>query len=120
MPLLLRLQELQGKGDGLWKKCLCIVFWLTRRPRVRGTKKRRFFFVFVCLLVYLFVCLLVFSVSFLFVCLLFRLVCLFAFSVSLFVCLLFRSVCLFFRLVIFLGVFFGYLVCFFVILILIF
>ena len=27
MPLLLRLQELQGKGDEGWgKKCLCIVF----------------------------------------------------------------------------------------------
>ena len=35
-PLPLRLQELQRKGDGGWKKCLCVVFRLTRRSRVCG------------------------------------------------------------------------------------
>ena len=39
MPALLQLRKLPGKGDGGWgKKCLCVVFWLTRRSRVRGIK----------------------------------------------------------------------------------
>ena len=37
MPPLLQLQKLPGKGDGGWKKkCLCIIFWWTRRSQVRG------------------------------------------------------------------------------------
>ena len=37
MPPLLQLQKIAGQGDGVWKKkCLCVVFWLTRRSRVRG------------------------------------------------------------------------------------
>ena len=36
---LLQLQKLPGKGDGGWgKKCLCVIFWLTRRLRVHGKK----------------------------------------------------------------------------------
>ena len=34
MPILLQLQKLPWKGDGGWKKSLCVVFWLTRRSRV--------------------------------------------------------------------------------------
>jgi len=41
MPLLLRLQKLQGNGDGEWKKkYLYIIFRLTRRSRVCGKNKR--------------------------------------------------------------------------------
>ena len=51
MPIQLRLQELHGKGDGGWrerekKKCLCIVFRLIRRSRVRGRNT----FLFCCFL----------------------------------------------------------------------
>ena len=43
MPLLLCLQKLQGKGDGGWgKKCLCVVFCLTRRKLVSSCKKMHF------------------------------------------------------------------------------
>ena len=42
MPRLL--QKLLGKGDGGWRRSkkggLCVVFWLTRRSRVRGKKMR--------------------------------------------------------------------------------
>ena len=38
MPPLLQLQKLQGKGDGGWEKCLCVIFWLTRSSRVHGKK----------------------------------------------------------------------------------
>ena len=45
MPLLLRLQKLQGKGDGEWGvggggECLYVVFRLTRRSRVHGKNKK--------------------------------------------------------------------------------
>ena len=37
MPPLLQLEKLPGKGDGRrGKKCLCVVFLLTRISRVRG------------------------------------------------------------------------------------
>ena len=39
MPPLLQLQKLPGKGDGGWKKkCLCFIFWLTRRLWVHEKK----------------------------------------------------------------------------------
>ena len=41
MPPLLQMQKLPGKGmEGGGKKCLSVVFWLTRRSRVRGKKMR--------------------------------------------------------------------------------
>ena len=35
MPILLQLQKLPWKDDGGWKKSVCVIFWLTRRLRVR-------------------------------------------------------------------------------------
>ena len=34
MPILLQLQKLPWKGDGGWKKSVCVIFWLIRRLRV--------------------------------------------------------------------------------------
>ena len=32
-----------GLGGGGWGECLCVVFWLTGRSRVRGGKKKKGF-----------------------------------------------------------------------------
>ena len=43
MPILLQLQKLPWKGvEGGKKKCLCLVFLLTRKSRVRRKKKKSF------------------------------------------------------------------------------
>ena len=51
MPeLLLHLQELRGNVIEDGKKCLCIIFWPTRRSRVHGEKGGFVGLLFLCAL----------------------------------------------------------------------